>query len=261
MSSIIISGAVIGGVLGGGSSLYGISKGNRALTKAFKKRMQYAQKNYNYNQALLDRQANSVNDQERQQLFSLSLSAYQNNSSVFAAQAQTGYQGRNAQKIGRTVRGTTAMRKTAVKDAYRVQKQNIKTQKENLYISFSNQVEAEREALSNSYTHGTQAFMQFVNQAAMGAAMGAAGGAAIGAIGPASSVGVDAVSGAGTSSLVMGTPTAVSTASTGAMAGSTSVSGATWAQRFNDILNQNSGLFWTLNSIGSMTQGAYNNRY
>ena len=71
--------------------------------------------------------------------------------------------------------------------------------------------------------------MQFVNQAAMGAAVGAAGGAAIGAIGPASSVGVDAVSGAGTSSLVMGTPTAVSTASTGAMAGSTSVSGATWA--------------------------------
>lgn len=271
MSSIIIAGAVIGGVMGGGSSLYGISKGNRALTKAFKKRMQYAQKNYNYNQALLDRQANSVNDQERQQLFSLSLNAYQNNSSVFAAQAQTGYQGRNAQKIGRTVRGTTAMRKTAVKDAYRVQKQNIKTQKENLYISFSNQVEAQREALSNSYTHGTQAFMQFVNQAAMGAAMGAAGGAAIGAIGSASSVGVDAVSGAGTSSLVMGTPTAVSTASTGAMAGSTastgamagstSVSGATWAQRFNDILNQNSGLFWTLNSIGSMTQGAYNNRY
>ena len=283
MSSIIISGAVICGVLGGGSSLYGISKGNRALTKAFKKRMQYAQKNYNYNQALLDRQANSVNDQERQQLFSLSLNAYQNNSSVFAAQAQTGYQGRNAQKIGRTVRGTTAMRKTAVKDAYRVQKQNIKTQKENLYISFSNQVEAEREALSNSYTHGTQAFMQFVNQAAMGAAMGAAGGAAIGALGSASSVGVDAVSGAavsagsgatagtgvvagagataGASSLVMGTPTAVSTASTGAMAGSTSVSGATWAQRFNDILNQNSGLFWTLNSIGSMTQGAYNNRY
>ena len=266
MSSIIIAGAVIGGVLGGGSSLYGISKGNRALTKAFKKRMQYAQKNYNYNQALLDRQANSVNDQERQQLFSLSLNAYQNNSSVFAAQAQTGYQGRNAQKIGRTVRGTTAMRKTAVKDAYRVQKQNIKTQKENLYISFSNQVEAEREALSNSYTHGTQAFMQFVNQAAMGAAMGAAGGAAggaaIGALGSAGSVGVDAVSGAaGASSLVMGTPTAVSTASTGAMAGSTSVSGATWAQRYNDILNQNSGLFWTLNSIGSMTQGAYNNRY
>ena len=274
MSSIIIAGAVIGGVMGGGSSLYGISKGNRALTKAFKKRMQYAQKNYNYNQALLDRQANSVNDQERQQLFSLSLNAYQNNSSVFAAQAQTGYQGRNAQKIGRTVRGTTAMKKTAVKDAYRVQKQNIKTQKENLYISFSNQVEAEREALSNSYTHGTQAFMQFVNQAAMGAAMGAAGGAAIGALGSAGSVGVDAVSGAagsvgvdavsgaaGASSLVMGTPTAVSTASTGAMAGSTSVSGATWAQRFNDILNQNSGLFWTLNSIGSMTQGAYNNRY
>ena len=261
MYSIIISGAVIGGVLGGGSSLYGISKGNRALTKAFKKRMQYAQKNYNYNQALLDRQANSVNDQERQQLFSLSLNAYQNNSSVFAAQAQTGYQGRNAQKIGRTVRGTTAMRKTAVKDAYRVQKQNIKTQKENLYISFSNQVEAEREALSNSYTHGTQAFMQFVNQATMGAAIGAAGGAAMGALGSASSVGVDAISGAGVSSVVMGTPTAVSTASTGAMAGSTSVSGATWAQRYNDILNQNSGLFWTLNSIGSMTQGAYNNRY
>lgn len=269
MSSIIIAGAVIGGVMGGGSSLYGISKGNRALTKAFKKRMQYAQKNYNYNQAFLDRQANSVNDQERQQLFSLSLNAYQNNSSVFAAQAQTGYQGRNAQKIGRTVRGTTAMRKTAVKDAYRVQKQNIKTQKENLYISFSNQVEAQREALSNSYTHGTQAFMQFVNQAAMGAAMGAAGGAAIGAAGSASTVGVDAISsagvsagsGAGASSVVMGTPTAVTTASTGAMAGSTSVSGATWAQRYNDILNKNSGLFWTLTSIGSMTQGAYNNRY
>lgn len=282
MSSVIVAGAVIGGIMGGGGSLYGISKGNRQLTKAFKKRMQYAQKNYNYNQALLDRQAKSLNDQATQQLFSLSLSAYQNNSSVFAAQAQTGYQGRSAQKIQRSVKGMTQMQKTSVKDNARVAQQSIKSQKQNLYISFSNQVKAQREALSSQYTHGFNAFMQFLNSAASGAAMGAAGGALFGAAAGAAgggasaagSAGVDAISGAaisaaegagtaGTTAITVtgGTAATTSLASTSGSSGGwlSSLPQGSFTSNLNTLISDNKGLFDSLNYfknfVGSINSG------
>lgn len=282
MSSIIVAGAVIGGIMGGGGSLYGISKGNRQLTKAFKKRMQYAQKNYNYNQALLDRQAKSLNDQATQQLFSLSLNAYQNNSSVFAAQAQTGYQGRNAQKIQRSVKGMTQMQKTSVKDNARVAQQSIKSQKQNLYISFSNQVKAQREALSSQYTYGFNAFMQFLNSAASGAAVGAAGGALFGAAAGAAgggasaagSAGVDAISGAaisaakgagtaGTTAITVtgGTAATTSLASTSGSSGGwlSSLPQGSFTSNLNTLISDNKGLFDSLNYfknfVGSINSG------
>lgn len=282
MSSVIVAGAVIGGIMGGGGSLYGISKGNRQLTKAFKKRMQYAQKNYNYNQALLDRQAKSLNDQATQQLFSLSLSAYQNNSSVFAAQAQTGYQGRSAQKIQRSVKGMTQMQKTSVKDNARVAQQSIKSQKQNLYISFSNQVKAQREALSSQYTYGFNAFMQFLNSAASGAAAGAAGGALFGAAAGAAgggasaagSAGVDAISGAaisaaegagtaGTTAITVtgGTAATTSLASTSGSSGGwlSSLPQGSFTSNLNTLISDNKGLFDSLNYfknfVGSINSG------
>lgn len=210
MSSVIVAGAIIGGVIGGGSSLNNISKQNKQKTKTFLKQMEYLQRNYNYNQAALDRKERSRYDSALVDLFTMSLNSYQNNSQLEAALAETGTEGRSSEKIMQTARGQTARQKTSYKEAYLNDVWNIRGQKEALYISTKAEVEQAKDQLSASYIHGTQAFGQFVNGVAMGAALGAAtagaasavGGAIGGTVGGktggmlAAEVGVDAISSA-----------------------------------------------------------------
>lgn len=206
MSSVIVAGAIIGGVIGGGSSINSISKQNKQKTKAFLKQMEYLQRNYNYNQAALDRQERSRYDSALVDLFTMSLNSYQNNSQLEAALAETGTEGRSSEKIMQTVRGQTARQVTSYKEAYLNDVWNIRGQKEALYISTKAEVEQAKDQLSASYTHGSQAFGQFVNGVAMGAAMGAATAGAASAVGGAiggqtggmlaANAGVDAISSA-----------------------------------------------------------------
>ena len=211
MSGVIIgAGAIIGGIIGGGSSLNSISKQNKQKTKAFLKQMHYLQMNYNYNQAALDRQERSKYDSALADLFTMSLNSYQNNSQIEAALAETGTEGRSSGKVMQTVSGQTERQKTAYKESYLNDAWNIRGQKEALYISTKTEVEQARDQLSASYIHGSQAFGQFVNGIATGAALGAAtagaasavGGAIGGTVGGktggmlATKVGVDAISSA-----------------------------------------------------------------
>lgn len=210
MSSVIVAGAIIGGVIGGGSSINSIFKQNKQKTKAFLKQMEYLQRNYNYNQAALDRQERSRYDSALVDLFTMSLNSYQNNSQIEAALAETGTEGRSSGKILQTVRGQSARQKTSYKEAYLNDVWNIRGQKEALYISTKSEVEQAKDQLSASYIHGTQAFGQLVNGVAMGAAIGAAtagvasavGGAISGTAGGqtggmlAANAGVDAISSA-----------------------------------------------------------------
>lgn len=206
----VVAGAVIGGIIGGGSSLNNISKQNKQKTKAFLKQMEYLQRNYNYNQAALDRKERSRYDSALADLFTMSLNSYQNNSQLEAALAETGTEGRSSGKILQTVRGQSARQETAYKEAYLTDVWNIRGQKEALYISTKAEVEQAKDQLSASYIHGTQAFGQFVNGVAMGATLGAATAGAASAVGGAiggtaggkaggmlaAEVGVDAISSA-----------------------------------------------------------------
>ena len=210
----VVAGAVIGGIIGGGSSIKSISKQNKQKTKAFLKQMEYLQRNYNYNQAALDRKERSRYDSALVDLFTMSLNSYQNNSQLEAALAETGTEGRSSEKIMQTARGQTARQVSSYKEAYLNDVWNIRGQKEALYISTKAEVEQAKDQLSASYIHGSQAFGQFVNGVAMGAALGAAtagaasavggaiGGTAGGKVGGevggavAAEVGVDAISGA-----------------------------------------------------------------
>lgn len=206
MSSVIVAGAVIGGIIGGGSSIKSISKQNKQKTKAFLKQMEYLQRNYNYNQAALDRQERSRYDSALVDLFTMSLNSYQNNSQLEAALAETGTEGRSSGKILQTVRGQSARQETAYKEAYLNDVWNIRGKKEALYISTKAEVEQAKDQLSASYIHGSQAFGQFVNGVAMGAALGAATAGAASAVGGAiggqtggmlaAEAGVDAISSA-----------------------------------------------------------------
>lgn len=192
MSGVVIGvGAAIGAVVGGGGSLYGISKQNRSMVKAFKKQMHYLQLNYNYNQASLDRQERSMYDSALGELFSLSLNAYQNNSQIEAAIAETGLDGRSQDKIKQTISGQTLRQETATKETYLNDVWNVRFQKDALYIQTKASVEQARDNLNNNLIGGSSAFQQFLSGAITGATMGAAtagiGSAVGGALGGATS--------------------------------------------------------------------------
>lgn len=203
MSGVVVGvGAAVGAVVGGGSSIYGISKSNRNQIKAFKQQMKYLQINYNYNQAALDRQEKSMYDSAMVELLGLSMNAYQNNAQIEAAMAETGLEGRSQEKIQQVIRGQTSRQETATKEAYKQGVWEVRGQKEALYITTKNEVEQARSALKSNLVGGTQAFMQVISDAAQGAAIGASvagiGSSAVGALSEATgaATGVDAISGA-----------------------------------------------------------------
>lgn len=192
MSGVVIGvGAAVGAVIGGGSSLYGASKTNRNQIKAFKKQMYYMQLNYNYNQAALNRQERSLYDSAVGNLFNMSVNAFQNQSQVEAAQAESGVEGRTQDKLGQVIRGTNLRQQTALKESYEVDVWNVRSQKEALYIETKNAVEQARDNLSNSFIKGSKLYAQLFQGVTKGAALGAAtagiGSAVGGALGGAMS--------------------------------------------------------------------------
>lgn len=192
MSGVVIGvGAAVGAVVGGGSTLYSASKTNRNQIKAFKKQMYYMQLNYNYNQAALNRQERSLYDSAVGNLFNMSVNAFQNQSQVEAAQAESGVEGRTQDKLGQVIRGTNLRQQTALKEDYEVDVWNVRSQKEALYIETKNAVEQARDNLSNSFIKGSKLYAQLFKGVTTGAALGAAtagiGSAVGGALGGAMS--------------------------------------------------------------------------
>jgi hypothetical protein len=259
MSGVVIGvGAAVGAVIGGGSSLHGISKQNRSMVKAFKKQMHYLQLNYNYNQASLDRQERSMYDSALGELFSLSLNAYQNNSQIEAAIAETGLDGRSQDKIKQTISGQALRQETATKEAYLNDVWNVRFQKDALYIQTKASVEQARDNLNNNLIGGSRAFQQFLSGAITGAAMGAAtagigsavggalGGAAGGQTGGmlAANIGVDAISSAA--------PTVTGAGAAGASTGSLVALGGAGAVASTGMSGASSSA-----SIASNTGGSF----
>lgn len=285
MSGIIAAGAVIGAVAGGGNSLWQKSKYNRSLTKAFKKQMYYAQMNYNWNQNQLTRQEQSAYDNAVSNLFQLSYNALQNNATVEASLAETGYEGRTAGQIKRSISGAVLRQKTALKDAYETDVTNIRSQKDALYVQLKNSVEQARDQLKSQYKGGMGYVMEFLDSSAKGAAIGAAtagaGSAladAIGTVGGTGGIIEGTVGGetvvAGTSSVggsvglsdiaganVLGTSTGVTTSSSTMGTGTSFMNN--FIANYNTLKTQNQGLFTFLdylqNFTGALNQG-YNRR-
>lgn len=283
MSGIIAAGAVIGAVAGGGSSLWQKSKYNRSLTKAFKKQMYYAQMNYNWNQNQLTRQEQSAYDNAVSNLFQLSYNALQNNATVEASLAETGYEGRTAGQIKRSISGAVLRQKTALKDAYETDVTNIRSQKDALYVQMKNSVEQARDQLKSQYKGGISYLMEFLDTSAKGAAIGAftagagsaiagaAGGAAGGTGGSiAGTVGGETVL-AGTSSVggsaglsgaagasALGTSTAgVTTSASTAGTGGSFMSN--FMANYSTMRTNNAGMFnfldYLQNATGALNQG------
>lgn len=282
MSGIIAAGAVIGAVAGGGSSLWQKSKYNRSLTKAFKKQMYYAQMNYNWNQNQLTRQEQSAYDNAVSNLFQLSYNALQNNATVEASLAETGYEGRTAGQIKRSISGAVLRQKTALKDSYETDVTNIRSQKDALYVQMKNSVEQARDQLKSQYKGGMGYVMEFLDSSAKGAAIGAAtagaGSALAGAIGTVGGTGGIIEGTVGGETVVAGTSSVggsvglsdiaaanvLGTSTTGVTSSSTMGTGTSFMNNFianyNTLKTQNQGLFTFLDVIQNFT-GALNQGY
>ena len=282
MSGIIAAGAVIGAVAGGGNSLWQKSKYNRSLTKAFKKQMYYAQMNYNWNQNQLTRQEQSAYDNAVSNLFQLSYNALQNNATVEASLAETGYEGRTAGQIKRSISGAVLRQKTALKDAYETDVTNIRSQKDALYVQMKNSVEQARDQLKSQYKGGMGYVMEFLDSSAKGAAIGAAtagaGSALAGAIGTVGGTGGIIEGTVGGETVVAGTSSVggsvglsdiaaanvLGTSTTGVTTSSTMGTGTSFMNNFianyNTLKTQNQGFFTFLDVIQNFT-GALNQGY
>ena len=234
----------------------------------------------------MTRQEQSAYDNAVSNLFQLSYNALQNNATVEASLAETGYEGRTAGKIKRSISGAVLRQKTALKDAYETDVTNIRSQKDALYVQMKNSVEQARDQLKSQYKGGMSYVMEFLDSSAKGAAIGAAtagaGSALAGAAGTvggtggtiAGTVGGETVV-AGTSSVggsvglsgiaganVLGTSTTGVTTSSSTMGTGTSFMNNFMAN-YSTLKTQNQGMFnfldYMQNFTGAMNQG-YNRR-
>lgn len=173
MTSMIMWGAIIGGCIGGGSSILNIGKSNRKMKNAFKKQMRYAMRNYNYNQAALDREERGVYDEAMQEMFTLEMNALQNNAMVEAGLSETGTEGRNSDKIEQVTEATTGRQATAIKEAAEASVWQTRSAKDALYVQTAAEFEQARDRLSGDLIGGMRAVGMVVQGAAQGAAIGA----------------------------------------------------------------------------------------
>ena len=291
-----IVGAAIGTTVGLIGSIKSIRDTQKAMRKSYIRQMEILIQNYNYNQNALDQESRFNLESAKQNLFNITFNGFQNNSAVFAAQAETGHEGRTGQQIARAITGQVERRRTGVIENYQQQDYQIRREKDNLYIQTQKTVEQAEENFNNMQTSDLENVFNVMNTSAMagyqgfmigsgiGGGFGGGAGASGSGIGGGFGGGAGA-SGAGSGSINLngiGSSGALSTGASGASsAGSFSLSaggggsgmssGWSWnraMQSFNQVYSQQSSIqnmfsqFGALGqSLGALFGNTRNNRY
>lgn len=276
-----IIGAAIGTTVGLIGSIKNIRDTQKAMRKSYIRQMKILIQNYNYNQNALDQESRFNLESAKQNLFNITFSGIQNNSAVFAAQAETGHEGRTGQQIARAITGQVERRRTGVIENYQQQDYQIRRERDNLYIQTQKTVEQAEENFNNMQTSDFENVFNVMNTSAMAGYQGFMIGSGIGGGFGGASAGA---SGAGSGSINLsgiGSSGALSTGASGASgAGSFSLSagggsgmssGWSWGramQSFNQVYSQQSSMqnmfsqFGALGqSLGALFSNARKNRY
>ena len=275
-----IIGAAIGTTVGLVGSIKSIRDTQKAMKESYLRQMEILTQNYNYNQNALDEESRFKLESAKQNLFNITFNGIQNNSAVFAAQAETGHEGRTGQQIARAITGQVERRRTGVIENYQQQEYQIRREKDNLYIQTKRTVEQAEDNFNNMQTSDLENVFNVMNTAAMAGYQGFMIGSGIGG----GFGGGAGASGAGSGSINLsgiGSSGALSTGASGASsAGSFSLSagggsgmssGWSWGramQSFNQVYSQQSSIqnmfsqFGALGqSLGALFGNARNNRY
>lgn len=140
-----IAGAVIGGALGTASGIHTVRQTQKGMKNSYIQQMKVLMKNYNYNQNALTQEERYALDGAKSALYSISLNGIQNNAQVEAALGETGTEGRTSGQISRAISGQTERRRTGVIDNYYQNMDQLRSQKDVLYIQTKDTVDqAER---------------------------------------------------------------------------------------------------------------------
>lgn len=277
-----IIGAVIGTTVGLVGSIKGIRDTKKAMKESYLRQMETLMLNYNYNQNSLNEEQRYTLADTKQNLFNLALNSTQNNAQVFAAQGETGYEGRTAGQITRAVEGQVERRRTSAIDSYEQQIKQIKDQRDALYIQTKRTVEQAEDNFNNMQTSDLENLFNVLYTSSMagyqGFMMGSGlGGGFGGGIGGGSSI----MGGAGQSTVNvggLGSSGALSTGASGASSagpfslsaggGSSGFSFGRALQTYNQVYSQQSSIqnmfsqFGALGeSLGALFGNARNNRY
>lgn len=276
-----IIGAAIGTTVGLVGSIKNIRDTQKAMKESYIRQMEILMQNYNYNQNALDQESRFNLESAKQNLFNITFNGIQNNSAVFAAQAETGHEGRTGQQIARAITGQVERRRTGVIENYQQQDYQIRRERDNLYIQTKKTVEQAEDNFNNMQTSDLENVFNVMNTSAMAGYQGFMIGSGIGGgFGGGSSI----MGGAGQSTVNvggLGSSGALSTGASGASsAGSFSLSagggsgmssGFSWnraMQSFNEIYSKQSSMqnmfsqFGALGqSLGALFGNARNNRY
>ena len=261
-----IVGGVIGAAIGTTVGLFGSIKNIRDTQKAMKKsylrQMEILMQNYNYNQNALDQESRFNLESAKQNLFNITFNGIQNNSAIFAAQSETGHEGRTGQQIARAITGQVERRRTGVIENYQQQDYQIRREKDNLYIQTQKTVEQAEENFNNMQSSDLENVFNVMNTSAMAGYQGFMIGSGIG--------GGFGGAGAGSGSINLsdiGTGVALSTGASGASsAGSFSLSAGggsgmsstfSWGramQSFNQVYSQQSSIQNMFSQFGAFGQ-------
>lgn len=271
MAAGAIIGGIIGGVVGAFGTAYGIREQQEAMKEAYLKQMETLLLNYNYNQQALDEEQRFTLESAKNELFNITLNGIQNNSAVFAAQAETGHEGRTGQQIARAITGQVERRRTGVIAGYEQDIYQIKRERDNLYIQTKRTVEQAEENFNemqaSDFENVFSVFQGSVKGSMIGAAIGSGIGGGFGAMaggGSAATGGASAAAGSGSISLAgIGSSGALSTgaagaSSAGSIALSAGSSGSAWGRflgGFNNAYSQFSqynNMFSSMNSLMNM---------
>ena len=275
-----IIGAAIGTTVGLVGSIKGIRDTQKAMRKSYIRQMEILIQNYNYNQNALDQESRFNLESAKQNLFNITFNGIQNNSAVFAAQAETGHEGRTGQQIARAITGQVERRRTGVIENYQQQDYQIRRERDNLYIQTQKTVEQAEDNFNNMQSSDLENVFNVMHTSAMAGYQGFMIGSGIGG----GFGGGAGASGAGSGSINLnglGSGGALSTGASGASsAGSFSLSasggsgmssGWSWnraMQSFNQVYSQQSSIqnmfsqFGALGqSLGALFGNARNNRY
>lgn len=278
-----IIGAAIGTTVGLVGSIKSIRDTQKAMRESYIRQMEILMQNYNYNQNALDEESRFKLESAKQNLFNITFNGIQNNSTVFAAQAETGHEGRTGQQIARAITGQVERRRTGVIENYQQQEYQIRREKDNLYIQTKRTVEQAEDNFNNMQTSDLENVFNVMHTSAMAGYQGFMIGSGIGG-GFGGGAGAGA-SGAGSGSINLsgiGSSGALSTGASGASsAGSFSLSAGgggsgmssafSWGramQSFNQVYSQQSSIqnmfsqFGALGqSLGALFGNARKNRY
>lgn len=271
MAAGAIIGGIIGGVVGAFGTAHGIRDQQEAMKEAYLKQMETLLLNYNYNQQALDEEQRFTLESAKNELFNITLNGIQNNSAVFAAQAETGHEGRTGQQVARAITGQVERRRTGVIAGYEQDIYQIKRERDNLYIQTKRTVDQAEENFNemqaSDFENVMSVFQGSVKGSMIGAAIGSGIGGGFGAMaggGSAAAGGASAAAGSGSISLAgIGSSGALSTgaagaSSAGSIALSAGSSGSAWGSflgGFNNAYSQFSqynNMFSSMNSLMNM---------